>query len=219
MKQETIKIKNSWKEVTIEDFLKIQRLDIQDFETELDYHIELLSILSDKDKEYLYTIPVVNIPSLLSEIEFISSMPKGEIKYSYLINGKKYKATLNVNDLTAMQYIDLVSLLTDNKDNKNIHLILAVILIEEGKEYNAKNFDIEKAADEIKQHFNIADAWQISVFFSTLLNSLMVAIGSYSASKMKKLKKKEKNPKRREAIKKAMAVMETFHRGGVGSIT
>ncbi|MCD7937494.1 MAG: hypothetical protein LUG98_11585 [Tannerellaceae bacterium] len=215
---DTIHIKNSWNEVTIGEFMAIQQLRQEDFENDFEYYIRLLGILSDKDTDYFYHIPMMNIPGLVRELSFLSTEPAGELNTSYRINGKKYKVCLDIRNFSAIQYIDLVTLLKDNKDNKNLHLILAILMQESGKKYNTEEYDVMAAAEEIRDHFSIADAYTLSLFFSLLLKSLIRGMQSYSISRMKKKLKKEKDPEKKENLMTTISRMQDLVKSGDGFI-
>lgn len=218
MKQEKITIKNSWKELSISEYVQIQDISLKQYDDDVDYALDILSILSDKDRSFLGSIPAPHIINIARSLNFLNTkMEKGTLQAKYTINGKNYNAILNVNDFSAIQYIDLSTLLKDNEGNKNLHYILAVILIPEGKEYNT--YDIHEVANEIKNHFRFIDAYALSLFFSTLTKSLMQATQMLSARKILKMEKSEKDPERKKRLKNLRKELKLLARNGAGITT
>lgn len=211
-----ITIKNNWNEVTIEEFLRLESLKKRDIKDNATYLIEVLSILSDKDKDFLENMPAVNLPGCAEALKFITTQPSGAVKKEYEINGKVYTARLNTGDLTAMQYIDLAALIKNNEGNKNLHNILAVLLVPKGMKYNSGKYDVMALGKEIKKYFSIADAFAISLFFSIILNILIDLTKSYSIKKMRRAAEREKCPERKEALMMMMKEMRRSRRSGVG---
>lgn len=218
MKQEKITIKNSWKELSISEYVKIQDISSKQYEDDVDYALDILSVLSNKDRKFLENLPASQIVNIAGALKFLNTkVEKGSIRTKYIINGKNYNALLNVNDFSAIQYIDLATLLKDNEGNKNLHYILAVILIPEGKEYNT--YDIQEVANEINNHFHFIDAYALSLFFSTLTKSLMQAMQMLSARKLLKMEMKEKDPEKKQRLRNTRKDLKHLARNGAGITT
>lgn len=212
-----IKIKDSWKEVTIGEFIALEKIKGVQFNDNIELAAKLLEILSDKDAEFIANIPAENIPSLASHLSFITAQVSGgNISTTYVINGKEYNATLNVREFSSIRYIDLASLLRDNDGNKNLHNILAVILVPKGMKYNGGEYDIMQVANEIYEYFSIADAYALSLFFSKIFESLIEVIKNCSIKKIRKIASKEMNKERKEALMKMIRDLKRLQKNGAG---
>lgn len=213
-----MKIKDNWKEVTVKEFVQLQALKIDDYETPLDYNVAVLSVLSGESEDDILSLPYTELLAHIDRLSFINTLPEGKLANSYVINGKKYNTVMNVKDLTAQQYIDYVRMLGRNKDNAMLHYILAIFLIEDGKAYNTEGFDVDAAAEEISEHFSLADAYALSTFFLITRNALVSAMQNYSASKLRRLAKRESDPEKRKKIKEAIKTLRRLRPSGAGSV-
>lgn len=211
-----MKIKDNWKEVTVREFVQLQALKIEDYETPLDYNVAVLSVLSGESEDTILSLMYADLLAYISRLSFMNAEPKGELANSYTINGKKYKTVTSVRDLSAQQYIDLINVLGRNEKNSLLHYILAIFLIEDGKKYNSDGFDVDAAANEINEHFSIADAYTLSAFFLLTLNALATAMQNYSASRLRKLAKKESDPAKKAKIKQAIKTLRRLRLNGGG---
>ena len=128
-----IKIKDSWKDISLEDFYLIQGLltsDDKDEFDEFEKKIKIICILSGVPETYFDDYTLNQVKELFSSLKFLMEEPKGDIQDYYIINGKEYKLCTTIKGLTAGQFIDLNNFIKD-KDQiiDNLPGICSVLLI------------------------------------------------------------------------------------------
>lgn len=190
-----LKFKN-WENISIKTFDEIKKALNININNELEANLAMLAVLCDADIQEIENLPLTEFSRLLKQTDFITKMPKVDIKDKYVINGKKYNVCLGVNKMTTAQYIDYQ---TFGKDIEgNLKNLVSVFLIPEGKKYG--EYDLEEVIDELYNNMPIADAYSVCFFFTLQLQSLTKVILSSLERKIKKEMKKEKNKMRKEKI-------------------
>lgn len=185
----TIKIKNSWKEITIGEYTQIIGILKDDSLDELEINNYLLSILSGLDIKQIRQLTISEYSSFLKALDFLKSEPSAKIKKQYIINGNKYNSVLKLGNVTTGQYMDLQTLSKDYESTiENMSKILSIFLIPDGKKYG--EYDLTSVANEIETYFNIEDAVSLTFFFS-LLNQRLLAASLLYLEKMKMKAEKE----------------------------
>lgn len=200
----------SWKDINVNTFIRLQ-LEWQNFETtgdkvmdDLNRSIILLSILCDTTEDEITNLSKSEFTTLLHQTVFINDMPKVKIQDKYVINGKKYKVFLTLQDMSISQYIDFQTFYKEQE--KYFKELIACFLIPDGKKYG--EYDINEVIDDIGNHMTIVDAYSILFFFVLLYQSLTKAILNYSIKDMKKMMKKEKNKEQKMKMEKSIAEMK-----------
>lgn len=203
-------IYKSWKDINVNTFIRLQ-LEWQNFETtgdkvmdDLNRSIILLSILCDTTEDEITNLSKSEFTTLLHQTVFINDMPKVKIQDKYVINGKKYKVFLTLQDMSISQYIDFQTFYKEQE--KYFKELIACFLIPDGKKYG--EYDINEVIDDIGNHMTIVDAYSILFFFVLLYQSLTKAILNYSIKDMKKMMKKEKNKEQKMKMEKSIAEMK-----------
>lgn len=196
--EKKIKIKNSWDEININDYIQIIGIIKDDELDELEMNNYLLSVLSGLNIKEIRSLSIIEYTNCLKALEFLKKEPSNKIKKQYIINGKKYNSVLKLNKVSTGQYIDLQNLSKDYESTiENMSKILSIFLIPDGKKYG--DYDIDEVINDIENHFNIRDAVSLTFFFSLLNQRLSVASLLYldlmKKRAEKKLKKKLKKKK------------------------
>lgn len=190
-----LKFKN-WENISIKTFDEIKKALNTNINNELEANLAMLAVLCDADIQEIENLPLTEFSRLLKQTDFITKMPKVDIKDKYVINGKKYNVCLGVNKMTTAQYIDYQ---TFGKDIEgNLKNLVSVFLIPEGKKYG--EYDLEEVIDELYNNMPIADAYSVCFFFTLQLQSLTKVTLSYLERKIRKEMKKEKDKIRKEKI-------------------
>lgn len=203
-------IYKSWKDINVNTFIRLQ-LEWQNFETtgdkvmdDLNRSIILLSILCDTTEDEITNLSKSEFTTLLHQTVFINDMPKVKIQDKYVINGKKYKVFLTLQDMSISQYIDFQTFYKEQE--KYFKELIACFLIPDGKKYG--EYNINEVIDDIGNHMTIVDAYSILFFFVLLYQSLTKVILNYSIKDMKKMMKKEKNKEQKMKMEKSIAEMK-----------
>lgn len=214
-------IKNKWDEVTIGEYQSIIAL-FKNFNVEtddpLEHNISLLTILSDKDKEYFEAIPITQLSEHIDNLSFIHTpIPHAKVVRYYNLGDKKFEATgtaykisqASAKDLKAIQYIDHLTLWENPELNtENLHLMLAVYLIPKGESYGSEGFSISKNAELIQKHMKICDALAVSDFFLLQFKASIHSTVNYLESIIKKAMKK--NPQKAQALKEKLKMLKSL---------
>lgn len=166
----------TWYDVTLEQYQKLEGLDLND----LDGQIEAATILLGVDTDDM-TWP--EFCKELKKLDFLNEpMPKTIIRKSYVLNGRKYDCFANLQELTVSRYMDYMNL----SKTKDMVKTLAVFLIPEGKEYG--DYDMDQVYDDIKT-MSIVEA---SGIFSFFFLEFRVCIGVLKDFSVKALRRDRK---------------------------
>ena len=190
-----VKIKNKWSEVTIKEYISIIGI-LQDKDLdELEINNYILSVLTGLDIKEIRMLSIQEYTECLKATEFLKKPPSSKLKKNYIINNKKYNTVMKLSNVNTGQYMDLQELSKDYDSTiENMSTILAIFLIPDGKKYG--QYNLEEAADEIENHFNIEDAVTLTFFFSNLKRKLLTTFLLYLEKMKKKAEKVEKKKKK-----------------------
>jgi hypothetical protein len=166
MKKEII-IPTSWEEVTLGEFIKLSTLDINNYESPVEYYIYMLKIFGNDNLEEIFEyIKGADLNNIVSQMSFMNTPPK-ELDIKQIdVDSVPFKLTQNMNDLTIGEYITIETLIEHGKlDSVSaIPAILSVILRPSGEEFNSDLCDTRM--ELFKKHLSIEDVLGMSVFFS-----------------------------------------------------
>jgi hypothetical protein len=184
-----LKVKNSWDEISLSEFLKLK--DIEDSEiNDLEKDIQKLSILAGVHKNYFNSYPASEIKKFSHALDFLEKEPTADLKDHYIINGIQYKFISQIKDLSAGQFIDIINLTKDRTHiNENLHLLVACFLlpvrkksfyekITKGrKKVYEKYLETSSTiiSENVYEHLSISDIMAMSVFFCNLLKGFVEA--------------------------------------------
>lgn len=169
-----IKLKQSWSEVTIEEYKMIAQIGRIE-EMEIFKVARLIAVLSGEHYDTILDLPTIEVQKLAGKIGFISEAPKAEpLKKAYVLGDTSFvvhKDVASKNNIS--QYVDICNYMQDPV--KNIVELMAVMLLPAiekktifGKRLNAiqyGKFDIEESRELIKKHLSAQDYRSISTFF------------------------------------------------------
>lgn len=179
-----IKIKKSYKEITIDDYINIIDIIEDDSTDELTKN-QLLIILLSKTKidiNEIKNMPFKEFKDLIKDLSFLSKQPTTKLKTKYKLNKRKYKLLTSINDFTVdkFNYISNMEFKVENYSK-----ILSAVMIPED---NITDYVlIEK---EIKTFMNMEDVLNILFFYQTLNGEYIKHTRTY-LEKMKMIKKKK----------------------------
>ena len=185
----------SYNDLTIKKYRELMSIERGD--DDMEYGVDILSVLSDIDQGELMELPLDEFTKLMSETRFLSQ-PIERVDYKKLgkkitVNGNEYRLIKDAKELTAGQYIDYKAYVSRDNFLEMLPYIMTIFLIPIGKKYN-NGYDIAELAKEFDEHMGLPTALGISDFF--LHQSLLSTKSSilYLKWKMKRMLKKEKNP-------------------------
>jgi hypothetical protein len=162
-----IMIPTSWGDVTLGEFIKLSKLDIVDFDSPMDYYINMLGVLGNQDIEEIKKFfKLTDLTNIISEMNFITEAPKELDNKEVTIDGQIFKLIPNLNNITVGEYVSIESLIERDKLDSvsSIPAILSVILRPEGEEFNSDI--VEDRMKLFKEKLSIEDVLGMSLFFS-----------------------------------------------------
>lgn len=201
---------DNYNDVTIEKYLEIKAV-IDGGYDETETQIKLVSVLSDLSEDEVVNLNLVEYKKLNQKLEFLTEMPQQKIVATkYKLGGYEFETMLNIQDMTVSQYIDYQTFVKDT--DKYLVELLSIFLIPKGKKYN-EGYDILEVHKVIRENLSIVDAMSMSGFFLLLYQSLTKSTLTYLIKKLKRMKRKMKNPEEIQRMEEAITNLE---RSGVG---
>lgn len=152
----------TWEQITLGKFREIQSIIAEGELDELTKKVYLFSLLTDKKIEDVRELPLGDFLKAYSkELEFLAEPIPQIIPQYWEYEGKKYKVTTDISQLTAGQYIDFKEYA---KDKDNIHKVMAVLCYD-GKYDGSKH---EERANLFNEKMPITIAATLTNFFLDL---------------------------------------------------
>lgn len=192
-----INLKSNWEDLTIGDYQKIMGMDS---DTNV---MQMITILSDLEFKEVQDLPLEVLNSLSEELSFVNDVIP-MVNPTEFVRTEKYKwrVMLDVKQLSASQFIDIVELTkTDKLFNDNMHYVLALIMEKYKKDFmipkytlqDFKSRDIMKDAKYLQEKFPVTHGITIINFFLSNLEVSHGNIEDYSEQlkQMMNLKVKE----------------------------
>lgn len=202
---------DSYDKLTIRKYRELASIEKGD--DEMEYGVDILSVLSGIEQGELMEMPLDKFTSLMAKTRFLNQ-PIERVDYKKLgkritVNGKEYRLIRDAKELTAGQYIDYKAYISRDNFLEMLPYILTVFLVPEGKKYN-NGYDIAELAKEFDDNMGLPMALGISDFF--LHQSLLSTRTSilYLKWKMKRMLRREKNPQTREQLEAALEQVESL---------
>ena len=145
-------IPENYSELSLGRFMKVSEINQADYKSPTQWTVELVATLIGCPADNLYELPFGDLNSLLEEFKWITTMPDKKKVKDIVIDDVKYVVKPNTQ-LTTGEWISIESFLTDDmKNEKNFHLVLAIML---RPEVDGKIKPLENIFDEIVERANI----------------------------------------------------------------
>lgn len=182
-----------WEEITVKQYYEILEILREDVGDALEMNSRLIDCIWKIDSA---DIPVIRFSYYLDELQFLNNPyePKTP-KKEYVVNGVKFRPTLDVSKITTAQYVDFQELVK-TEDHK---LMLNVLFIQDGKEYG----EVDNS-DLLWENLPLTDYSDVMFFFLHLLDGLMMDTLNSSKKILKKMYRKEKDPQKKEELMNQM---------------
>lgn len=137
-------VPEKWSEVSVEQYVKISKLDVSD---NMNYVINIISILSDIPRETMLNVPYGELERLSGLITWMSEMPNTILQDEYKLGKDRYR-NVKPADLSIGEMISYEMIIDKHKlvDMECLPYILALLL---RKNVNGKmeSFDASKIYD------------------------------------------------------------------------
>ncbi|MEE1226082.1 MAG: hypothetical protein UHM08_03155 [Bacteroidales bacterium] len=156
-------------------------------------------------------MPLMRFNNFLQCTGFLyEDMPKRIVATKYVLGGSHFNVMLNIEEMTAAQFIDYQNYIKDI--DKNIVQLLSIFLIPKGHKYN-DGYDMVEVQKAIRDNLCIIDASAMAAFFLEWYNGLLTATVRSLTKRMKKMMKKETNQETIEKMKEAITLLEKSGNG------
>lgn len=199
-----------WSDITLKNYQDLMFfLSTREKMTDLDRNLEIYRILTGED---ISNLELDRIKDKLDELAFLNKTYEARVPNTeYVIDGKKYTVQLNLNKMTAGQYIDFQNLYKEY--NKNLKYLVMCFLIPKGKKY-AEDYDVLELGDYLYDKIPITIVSDVMFFFAKQLEVLTKITLTSSIKMLKKQIKKEKDPEKKQALQK---VLDSLQNGALSS--
>lgn len=183
----TITMKSSWSECTMEDFFQLDELMSS---TEILPEVKVqhaIAILSSEDPEKIGALSMAQFNDLASHLDFLKEKPKKRIAHETLkVDGNKFKTCLDLSKLTVSQYFDFstaIDVFNKTRDLEDLCSVFSVFIIPEGHEYN-DGYDMNTVQQQMKR-LKVEEALAVMDFFGLLSQRYMKGMLAYFKRQMK----------------------------------
>ena len=156
----SLQIPKSWQEINVAQYIEIFQLQENEFESLLDYEIEILSILMDEDPETFLDLDFDELNKVIDQVKWLKVQPRNRIKKEL----NDY-SLINIDKLKLGEFIDLEHFFSNNYVT-NLPKICAIVYrrtkVNDWNErvFEPYDFDLNERADEF-YGFSVADVYEI----------------------------------------------------------
>lgn len=181
-----------------EDILKVMKDDSLE---EIDRQVEVISILTDTDKDTILSLPITDYKEMVIASRFLAVAPEvsSKVAKEYIIGDYRLVPTDDIRKIITAQYKDFQEYVKDIENN--VVEILSCFLIPKGKKY-LEDYDVLDVQTAIREELSVSDAMNLCAFFMMRLGDLMVS----SLTSLKKESKKK--PELMERVRKIEKMLE-----------
>ena len=181
-----------------EDILKVMKDDSLE---EIDRQVEVISILTDTDKDTILSLPITDYKELVVASRFLAVAPEvsSKVAKEYIIGDYRLVPTDDIRKIITAQYKDFQEYVKDIENN--VVEILSCFLIPKGKKY-LEDYDVLDVQTAIREELSVSDAMNLCAFFMMRLGDLMLS----SLTSLRRESKK--NPELMERVKKIEKMLE-----------
>lgn len=190
-----MRLPKGWDEVTIDQFLKYTTICTRKWEDPIDLEVNVLATFSGKEPKEIEKLKTKELMAYIKQLEFLKELPKTNVHTHFRLNGKRYKACLTFDELTAGQFVNFSDILKGVKAEDYIYqahqLIATMCLVEEGSWFNKKFVykGYKETSDEFYKHMSVAVAYPYYVFFCNVMEKALPVIQDYLSKEVTKLKR------------------------------
>ena len=199
----------SYDKLTIGKYTEIQEILRSEYEDFIEVQPKIVAVLNDSTEQEVLNLPLSKYTDMVRQSAFVLEPPKlkGRSVVDLNINGRAFTFVRNIQDITASQYIDYQTLVT-NKDNwKLLPNILACFLIPKGGKY-CEGYDIADVIVWLKEHMDVYTAMDTCFFFrKKSLKSIKRSL-RYSAALMRVMKWRAKDEMTKKRLRKLRVELE-----------
>jgi hypothetical protein len=178
--KKTIRIADSWDDITLSQYQEIAQLDIEDSNKKM---IEIISIITNEDPEIIKKMDVASLSAVLECLEWTNKSPDDAVyKPIIKVGDNEYGFINNLTDLTVGEWIDLEHYIADIPQylDKIIATLYRPLITAVNDKYRIlEPYDsnkVEMIANEIKDVIKITEVYGVVVFFWNTVNASLPII-------------------------------------------
>lgn len=207
-----MKIIDNYRDLPIGMYLEICEIDRRTDIEELHKQVSILSILTGREEEEIYDLPIGEYKDLAAKSRYLSQPYDGEVltAKTYALEGWVLQPVEDYRKITTAQYIDFQTFVKDAE--KNIVEILSVMLVPKGKKYN-QDYDIIELQNVLRRSLSVADALSLYAFFFVQYTQSIKDSLTFSKEAAMKLRDPEK---RKRVLKEIQKQEQHLKQIGVG---
>ena len=162
-----ILIPTAWEDVTLNEFIELSKLNIDSFDSHIDYYISMLGIFGNDDlNNILEFVKLTDVADIINQMAFMNTPPRNLDNKEVTIKGEVFRLIENMNELTVGEYISIETLIEQGKLDSisSIPAILSVILKPIGEAFDSNL--VNARMELFKNELSIEDVLGMGVFFS-----------------------------------------------------
>ena len=187
---------------------KILAVDETEEMTAEDRTIQIVGIINGLTDAEVDAMLIPDFRELAAAAAFLTTdIPTHRARDRYVLGGRAFTVTPEVNKMQTQQYIDYQ---TVTKDVAKRSEMMAVLLVPEGKKYT-DDYDFEEVRQIIADHLTVAEAKAIDAFFMRRSVRSMRSTLTFSEGSLKTLKA-------RTAARLTKMHLTAFLQNGVGLV-
>ena len=174
---------SDWTEVSLNGLMKLNRLQKQEFKSNIDQTSALLVAMTDMPEDVILSLPMDDFKQLSEMLQFASLMPSEfNIQSIISIDGVEY-SPIDIQTMSAGEFISLEVFQNGPNPEENFHYVASVLIrpLVDGKIEKLKDMlDIEKRANLFKDKLMVGIYWPViqSFFGGAASSSLTNTQGS-----------------------------------------
>ena len=119
-------IAKSWSDINIKTFIELTNIKIENYSTEDDYNVDVISAISDLTREEIENMDYKQYQEILLNLNFLKKLPSSKYSQSLLVNNKRLDFIGDFNNLSVGEFIDLEHYFS-NDYYQNLPIILAIL--------------------------------------------------------------------------------------------
>lgn len=197
----------SWDDISIKQYEDIVNISNNEDLSTFEKNVKIISLLWNRTEEEIMNEDIEVIQKANKYTTFLNDFDFNNKKKpkTITINGMKCTLKYNIKDMTYAQFVDF-QIFYQMGMAEHMQNILSTIIIPDGKKYG-EGYDIDEFTNAIYNEMSITTAQSLLFFFAKSLVHSYNSSRTYLISQMKKMMKKEKNPKLKEKIQTTIQLL------------
>ena len=151
-----ITIPTKWEEVTVEQYVRLHKLVEEHKDEEGLNKYDVLSVFIDKDIDEIYTMPMVFVHKMMSNLVFLNKEPEIKPKNEIYLNGSKYFINF-AEQLKVKEYEDVYTIIKN--DSTNLGAMMAILCRKKIGEYK------DPLTNEVYEQNEVYDSYFANTLF------------------------------------------------------